>query len=79
MPRLISPETRQKISESLKHYHEVKNTPSPEEQKLKTFVDGFKEASGIEVVIRKYGRIVTEEKNAQPRTEIQNKAQEETR
>jgi len=79
MPRLISPETKQKISESLKRYHEVKNTPSPEERQLKTFVEGFKEASGIEVTVRKYGRVVTEEKNAQPRTEIQNKAQEETR
>jgi hypothetical protein len=79
MPRLISPETRQKISESLKIYHEIKKAPSPEEQRSKMFIDGFKEATGIEVIIRKYDRVVTEEKNAQSRTEIQNNAQEESK
>jgi hypothetical protein len=78
MPKVVSPETKKKISESLKLFNELKKSPSPEEQRADMYRTAFREATGLDVTIRNYGKIESKEPSASIPKKLQNNAQEET-
>jgi hypothetical protein len=78
MPKAVSTETKKKISDSLKLFNELKKSPSPEEQRATMYQDAFREATGLEVTIRTYGKVESREPSASIPKKTQNNAQEET-
>jgi len=55
MTRILSEETRKKIGESLRIYHEIRKADSPVIQRMNSFQDAFLGQTGIQPEVRNYG------------------------
>jgi hypothetical protein len=75
-----SDETRRKISESMKLFHETRKVPpTPPKTKIDLMRDAFAEGSGKNVVVRTYGDLGVKENETQTRQDTQNNALQEKR
>jgi hypothetical protein len=72
-----SEETKAKISQSLKYFHQAVKNPPKETTKTDLLRDGFLIGSGVSVVVRDYSKIGVKENDAQTRNETKNNALKE--
>ena len=72
--RQTSQMTREKISASLKVYHEKRNTPSPEELRRSAMQEAFSQGCLVQSVVRHKHDIAVEEIEAQSRNATQDNA-----
>lgn len=55
MARALSEETKKKIGESLRIYHEITKADSPVIQRINSFQEVFREQTGVQPQVRNYG------------------------